>query len=296
MLLGLSFVLAQNTFNITWNSIPSGGGLITDLSNNNVVTNTAVPKPQGSTNTFSIEENIPYELDSIVVDGQLIDLNNDPNVGVSVGYYSYTVSNLQHDIIANVYFSIPAPPDSNFYDVTWNVFPANVGRVTDFNSADVTNSTTNYRGTMSYSFSIESVDSTYYLDSLSVNGRPIDFDYDPDIRYVALRDCYIYVIPLLQANTTFDAFFKQRVGITDASDVAVRIQPNPATAVANLTIEGIGGNVDVAIIDLNGRVVSRRIVNADSTVPISLEGLARGTYFVRLTNSRFSKVEKLIVR
>lgn len=295
MLFGLSFVMAQNTFNVTWNSNPPSGGMITDLSNNNVVTNTAAPKPQGSTTVFSIEENAPYELDSIVIDGQKINLGFDPNFGVLSGYYTYTVSNLQHDITANVYFSTPASPDSNFYDVTWNVFPANVGRVMCV-STDVTNRTTNYRGSLLYGFTISSVDPDYYLDSLSVNGRPIDLNSDPDIRYDASSDSYVYFIRSLQTNTIGDAFFKQHVGLTDADDVVVRIQPNPATAIANLTIKGVSGNVDLSIVDLNGRVVSRRVVNADATEPISLEGFARGTYFVRLTNNRFSKVEKLIVR
>ncbi|MBR5028898.1 MAG: T9SS type A sorting domain-containing protein, partial [Bacteroidales bacterium] len=84
--------------------------------------------------------------------------------------------------------------------------------------------------------------------------------------------------------------------IRNASNAVVKVQPNPASSVAKLTIEGVNGNVDYALIDINGRVISQKVINANATEQINLEGLARGTYFVRITNNNFTKVEKLIVR
>ena len=49
-------------------------------------------------------------------------------------------------------------------------------------------------------------------------------------------------------------------------------------------------------IDMSGRVVYNQNVNAEASNVINLSNLAKGAYFVRITNDKFSKVEKLIVR
>ena len=84
--------------------------------------------------------------------------------------------------------------------------------------------------------------------------------------------------------------------ITTTDNAVVKLQPNPASTSANLTIEGVRGNVEYSLIDINGRTIFNKTINANSTEQIKLEGLARGTYFVRVTNSTFTKVEKLIVK
>ncbi|MBQ0160830.1 MAG: T9SS type A sorting domain-containing protein, partial [Bacteroidales bacterium] len=48
--------------------------------------------------------------------------------------------------------------------------------------------------------------------------------------------------------------------------------------------------------DMSGRVVYSQNMNAESAQVISLNNLAKGAYFVRITNDKFSKIEKLIVR
>ena len=80
------------------------------------------------------------------------------------------------------------------------------------------------------------------------------------------------------------------------SKVRMNLQPNPATSQVVLTVEGVNGMVNCAIIDMSGRVVYTAMVNTENAQVINLNNLAKGAYFVRITNSDFSKVEKLIVR
>ena len=54
--------------------------------------------------------------------------------------------------------------------------------------------------------------------------------------------------------------------------------------------------VNCALIDMSGRVVYSQNINAETAQVINLDGLAKGAYFVRITNDKFSKIEKLIVR
>ena len=181
------------------------------------------------------------------------------------------------------------------YNITWNVTPANGGTVTDMTDySDVTGQTVSKPQGSTITFAIEpNLDDNFDLIDLSVNGNPIDMTTDPN--FVARGEYYLYDVANLQADVTCLATFSD--GAVDvANNAVVKVQPNPASSVANLTVEGVNGDVNFALIDMNGRVISQKVINANATEQINLEGLARGTYFVRITNNHFSKVEKLIVR
>jgi len=81
-----------------------------------------------------------------------------------------------------------------------------------------------------------------------------------------------------------------------AANVNMNLQPNPATSQVTLNVEGVEGMLDCAIIDMSGRVVYSSTFNAADEQVINLSNIAKGAYFVRITNNNFSKVEKLIVR
>ena len=76
----------------------------------------------------------------------------------------------------------------------------------------------------------------------------------------------------------------------------MNLKPNPATSQVNLNVQGVSGMVNCMLIDMSGRVVYNQNINAETPQVINLNGLAKGAYFVRITNDKFSKVEKLIVR
>ena len=82
----------------------------------------------------------------------------------------------------------------------------------------------------------------------------------------------------------------------EAVNVSLGLKPNPATNSVTLNMRGVEGMVNCSIIDMSGRVVYNRTINAEEAHMVDLSNFTRGAYFVRVTNDTFSKVEKLIVR
>ncbi len=81
-----------------------------------------------------------------------------------------------------------------------------------------------------------------------------------------------------------------------AADVIMILAPNPANQQVKLALSGVSGMVNCNIIDMSGRVVYSKVINAEQSNTIDLSNVPTGAYFVRITNDSFSKVEKLIVR
>lgn len=114
-------------------------------------------------------------------------------------------------------------------------------------------------------------------------------------------DVYIahYTFQNITADHTFSVVFEHgsQEGIDPvAANVRMSLQPNPATSQVNLNIEGVEGGVSCMIIDMSGRVVYNQNFDAANQQTLNVSHLAKGAYFVRITNDKFSKVEKLIVR
>ena len=145
--------------------------------------------------------------------------------------------------------------------------------------------------TRTYIFSPEE---GYMVDQIFQDGAVIftnDTTYLSDVSYSFVID----------APTTINVTFTLAPEVPEsidpvAANVNVNLQPNPATSNVKLTISGVEGMVDFSLVDMSGRVVRSSKMDATTAQNISLAGLAKGAYFVRITNSNFSKVEKLIVR
>lgn len=108
---------------------------------------------------------------------------------------------------------------------------------------------------------------------------------------------YYYVYTMSNITADHNIVINYTVGIDEvASLVSMKLQPNPATSQVKLNIEGVTGMVDCALIDMCGRVVYSTKMNAETAQTINVSNLAKGAYFVRITNNDFTKVEKLVVR
>ena len=84
-------------------------------------------------------------------------------------------------------------------------------------------------------------------------------------------------------------------GIYDVENGTLTLFPNPASSVVTVTVSGFDGEVEVQIVDMNGRAVSDfRTQNSELTLDVS--ELAQGAYFVRVTGDKSTAVRKLIVR
>lgn len=180
---------------------------------------------------------------------------------------------------------------------------------------------------------VENSDATFYvfgtgdstslhpgiIDEIIIDGRHIsvgnedDFygdDYtivemadnlrNPDGDLLLARSYYIVTLSGVTNDRTISAaghMYPFNLGIEgEAVNVALGLQPNPATSTVSINMRGVTGMVDCSIIDMSGRVVYSRTINAESSHTVDLSNIAAGAYFVRVTNDQFSKVEKLIVR
>lgn len=88
-------------------------------------------------------------------------------------------------------------------------------------------------------------------------------------------------------------------GIEDVTAAnSISIYPNPANGNTTITIEGINGKLNIAVVDMNGRVAMTETVecNQGCTKQIDVNNLAQGAYFVRIYSEGFNTVKKLIVR
>ncbi|MCG8576469.1 MAG: T9SS type A sorting domain-containing protein [Flavobacteriales bacterium] len=78
----------------------------------------------------------------------------------------------------------------------------------------------------------------------------------------------------------------------------VIIYPNPANEIMNLQFRNVEGQVNVAITDITGKLISNEVVGASfgHVYEYSTEGLAEGSYVVTVTqNGKVLRTEKVMV-
>ena len=87
-------------------------------------------------------------------------------------------------------------------------------------------------------------------------------------------------------------------GIAELEGMKVAIYPNPATAATTIAVKGVEGRVNVAIVGMDGRVVRSFVKEcpADCEMVLDVEGLAKGSYVVRLYNERFDTTRMFSVQ
>ena len=73
-------------------------------------------------------------------------------------------------------------------------------------------------------------------------------------------------------------------GIAAGDGMTVAIYPNPATTATTIAVKGVEGRVNVAIIGMDGRTVRTftKDCPVDCEMVLDVEGLAKGSYVVRL--------------
>ena len=80
--------------------------------------------------------------------------------------------------------------------------------------------------------------------------------------------------------------------------INVSIFPNPANGSATISLSGVNGTVNIAIVDMNGRTLRTDAMQCagDCVKSLTLDNLAQGAYFVRIYSDDVNTVKKLIVR
>ena len=76
------------------------------------------------------------------------------------------------------------------------------------------------------------------------------------------------------------------------------IIPNPATSITVLSVKGISGLTTVTITDISGKTIISDKVKCDGTLEktVDVSTMAKGAYFVHVSNDKTSIVQKLIVQ
>lgn len=141
-------------------------------------------------------------------------------------------------------------------------------------------------------------DDDRYLFCISHYGENIYVGYDTDIDYSLNIDTYLQpmfptesdgtwygrgfgedVVPALTVN-----MFTWAVGVPELPETeALSAYPNPATTFATIPLSGDYGNVDVTVMDINGKVLSTQKVTMEGNqLKVDVTTLATGTYFVKL--------------
>ncbi len=74
--------------------------------------------------------------------------------------------------------------------------------------------------------------------------------------------------------------------------------PNLAEQNTTIRVSGVEGEVTVTIVDMNGRTVDIYTMECvgDCEKTMNVDGLAAGSYFVRLQGNGLNAVKKLVVK
>jgi len=90
------------------------------------------------------------------------------------------------------------------------------------------------------------------------------------------------------------------VGITENDNsLNYSIFPNPTNGIVTIKIDGLAGNLDLQIVNIQGKVIrTEEIINNKQsyTQDIDLSIYPKGIYLVKLTNNNFAKVEKIVLQ
>lgn len=80
-----------------------------------------------------------------------------------------------------------------------------------------------------------------------------------------------------------------------ATSDKVKIYPNPATDLINLTVSNYVGDLKLEMFDVNGRLVKTQSVDFSGNYTLDLNGLNSGVYIVKLTGSELNHSEKIVI-
>lgn len=99
-------------------------------------------------------------------------------------------------------------------------------------------------------------------------------------------------------SVSFTTLNEQNQGIDNVEGLNVNIYPNPAHTSTTISVNGVEGSINVSIISLDGRTLQQftKECPTDCEMTIDVQGLAKGTYLVRLYNDDINTTRKFNVQ
>jgi len=80
------------------------------------------------------------------------------------------------------------------------------------------------------------------------------------------------------------------------NESSVSVYPNPAQDMLNISVNGAVNNVEYAIYNYQGqKIMSKNLGTFEGVEQISLEGMAKGIYFLHIVTGTQTSVQKLVV-
>ena len=134
-------------------------------------------------------------------------------------------------------------------------------------------------------------------NSLNGSGFPYIYNEIPGVdhtmEYPTFTEEMLECINFIDANST------SNVGIEEWKGNPVSIYPNPLTDGANLILTGLEGDVTIAVLDINGRLVwDKQLKNASSQVSFEdfRNGLSAGLYTIQIQSEKGILAKKLVLK
>jgi hypothetical protein len=82
-----------------------------------------------------------------------------------------------------------------------------------------------------------------------------------------------------------------------APGFTVHITPNPASGFINVSLANNSNAANLQITDLNGRLIKQQTINpGTANTLISLAGVAKGLYSIKLVSAENTSTQKLVVQ
>lgn len=129
--------------------------------------------------------------------------------------------------------------------------------------------------------------------SYTITGLVAEDEYDVYVRALCTETSNSEWTDVVRFETATE------VGIDDVNgDSHVSVYPNPASSSTTIIVSGVEGKVTATLLDMSGRTLQsyQFECNGDCQQRIDVEGLAQGTYFVRLSSDKVNSVSKVIVK
>jgi hypothetical protein len=144
-------------------------------------------------------------------------------------------------------------------------------------------------------------DDCYTLEVLDSYGDGFDSGYGNGLVQVWVNGAQIAgVSDFPTGSEATDAFLIEAVaGVDEIGAANFTVYPNPASDVLNVSFEAMSADYEVAILDLQGRTVaskSLQALNGAQTVEFPVSDLAKGSYIVTVTTNGLTKTQNVVIK
>ncbi|MGD0710974.1 MAG: T9SS type A sorting domain-containing protein, partial [Bacteroidales bacterium] len=138
-----------------------------------------------------------------------------------------------------------------------------------------------------------------YLWSTGANASSINVDSSTAHTGIGTIKVYVHVTNGACAITsdTINITFTVCSGVVEYSkNTSISVFPNPTTGMINIVVNGIEGIAVMNIYSLQGQEVLNKELIGNVKTELDLSTLAKGVYFIRITNEKANILSKLIIQ